>query len=227
MVAAQDRHQDIRLFNFVGNAVADKEIVNAPTRVALSGAEAHTPPAVHPCIGGVQIAEAVGEAGSQQLVQLAALLIAEARRAAVRAGVFQVDILVCDVQIPADDDGLFGIQLLQVGAQVVLPLHTVVDARQLVLRVGDIEVDKVKIGVFQRDGASLVVVQILLQPVAHRQGGRFCPDRRAGVTLFVGAVNVLGVAGGGEVCLAGLHFGFLYAEKVGVQRVKLLLKAFL
>ena len=171
------------------------------------------------------MAEAVGKAGSQQLVQLAALLIAEARRAAVGTGVFQVDILVRNVQISADDDRLFGIQLLQVGAQVVLPLHTVVDACQLVLGVGDIEVDKVKAGVFQRDGAPLVVVQVLLQPVAHRQGGRFCPDCRAGVALFVGTVNVLGVARRGKVRLTGLHLGFLYAEKVGVQRGKLLLKA--
>ena len=53
----------------------------------------------------MQVAEAVGETGGQQLVQLAAFLVAEARRAAVGAGVLQVDVLVCNVEVAAEDDG--------------------------------------------------------------------------------------------------------------------------
>ena len=37
---------------------------------------------------------------------------AEARRAAVGAGVLQVDVLVCDVEIAAEDDRFNGVQLL-------------------------------------------------------------------------------------------------------------------
>ena len=60
----------------------------------------------------MQAAEAVGETGGQQFVQLAAFLVAEARRAAVGAWVLQVDVLVCDVEIAAEDDRFNGVQLL-------------------------------------------------------------------------------------------------------------------
>ena len=130
------------------------------------------------------------------------------------------------VQVAAEDDRLFGVQLLQIAAQVVLPLHTVVNARQLVLGVGHVEIDQIKIRVFQRDGAALVVVNVLVEAIAHRQRRRFGPDGRAGVALFVGAVDVLGVARGRKIRLSGLHFGLLNAEEVRVQRVEHVLKAF-
>ena len=130
------------------------------------------------------------------------------------------------VQVAAEDDRLFGVQLLQIAAQVVLPLHTVVNARQLILGVGHVEIDQIKIRVFQRDGAALVVVDVLVEAIAHRQRRRFGPDGRAGVALFVGAVDVLGVARGRKIRLSGLHFGLLNAEEVRVQRVEHILKAF-
>ena len=136
----------------------------------------------------MQAAEGVREARRQQLAQLTALLIRKTRRAAVGAGVLQINVLVRDVQITAQDDRLLGIQLLQVAAQVILPLHTVVDAGQLVLGVGHIEVHEVKVRVFQRDGAALVVVDILVQAVPHRKRRFPGPDGRAGVALFIGAV---------------------------------------
>ena len=174
----------------------------------------------------MQAAEGIGKARRQQLVQLAALLIRKARRAAVGAGVFQVNVLMRHIQISAKNDRLFGVKLLQVAAQVILPLHTVVDARQLVLGVGYIEVDEVEIRVFQRDGAALMVMDILVQAVPHAERRCFGPDRRAGVALFIGAVDVLGVALGRKVGLPGLHFRLLNAEKVRVQRAEHILKAF-
>ena len=173
----------------------------------------------------MQAAEGIGKARRLQLAQLAALLIGEARRAAVGAGVLQINVLVRDVQIAAEDDRLLGVELLQVAAQVVLPLHAVVDARQLVLGVGHIEVHKVKIRVFQRDGAPLVVVDVLVETVPYRQCGRFRPDGRTGVALFVGAVDIFGVACRCKIRLTGLHLRLLNAEEIRIQRVEGILKA--
>ena len=53
----------------------------------LTGAEAHAPPAVHAGGVGVQVAEGIRKARGQQFAQLAALLVREARRAAIGAGV--------------------------------------------------------------------------------------------------------------------------------------------
>lgn len=110
------------------------------------------------------------------------------------------------IQISAKDDRLFGVKLLQVAAQVILPLHTVVDARQLVLGVGYIEVDEVEIRVFQRDGAALMVMDILVQAVPHAERRCFGPDRRARVALFIGAVDVLGIASGAKSACPGCIF---------------------
>ena len=141
MVAALHIHQNLGLFDLWGQPVRYQEIVNAPACVPLSCAEPHAPPAVH--AGGirVQVAEAIGKASGQQLVQLAALLVLKARSTAVGAGVLQVNILMGHVQISAQDHRLFAVQVFQVGAQVVLPLHAVVNAGQLVLGVGYIDID--------------------------------------------------------------------------------------
>ena len=81
-------------------------------------------------------AEGVHESGREQLRHLAPLLIGETGVAPIGAGVLQVDLLVGHVQIAAEDHRLFPIQLREVGAEVVLPLHAVVDALEAVLGVG-------------------------------------------------------------------------------------------
>ena len=60
--------------------------------------------------------------------------------------------------------------------------------------------------------------------IVDRQCRSLGPDGRAGVAFFLGAVNILCIACRGEVRLAGLHFGLLHAEKVGIQGVEGILK---
>ena len=131
------------------------------------------------------------------------------------------------VQVAAEDDRLFGVQLLQIAAQVVLPLHTVVNARQLVLGVGHVEIDQIKIRVFQRDGAALVVVDVLVEAIAHRQRRRFGPDGRAGVAFFLGAVPILLIAGQLHLSLALLHLCLLQTENIRICLFKKIHKSFL
>ena len=59
----------------------------------------------------MQGAEGVGEAGGEQLGEFAAFFVGEARVAAVGLRVFEVDLLMRDVQVAADDDGLFASRL--------------------------------------------------------------------------------------------------------------------
>ncbi len=39
--------------------------------------------------------------------------------------IFQVDLIVCDIQITAQYDRLFGIECLKIFSEIILPLHTV------------------------------------------------------------------------------------------------------
>ena len=83
----------------------------------------------------MQSAKSVGKAGGEQFGELAALLVGEARVAAIGLRILQVNLLMRNIQISADNDGLFRVEALQLGAESVLPPHTVVEALQPVLRV--------------------------------------------------------------------------------------------
>ena len=54
------------------------------------------------------------------------------------SGVLQVELLMGHVEIAAQHHRLLFVQLHEVGSEVVLPLHPVVDAGQLVLGVGGV-----------------------------------------------------------------------------------------
>ena len=74
------------------------------------------------------MAEGVGEAGIQKLCEALPLLVGEACVAPVGFGVFQVDLLMGDVQIAADDYAFAFIQLLQVAAERIIPTNSMIQA---------------------------------------------------------------------------------------------------
>ena len=168
----------------------------------------------------MQVAETVGKAGSQQFGHLAPLLVGEARRAAVGAGVLQVDLLVGHVQVTADDHRLFGVQVQQVSTQVILPLHAVVNAGQFVLGVGHIQVHQIEVLEFQGDGPALMAVGLHPDAVPGIEGLQPGVDQSAGIALLLGTVDVFGIAFRLKVRLAGLHLGLLQADGIGVKGSK-------
>ena len=170
--------------------VGDDKVVDAPAHVPGAGRGPVAPPGVGVGPIGIEPAEAVGKASLQKLGELGPLLIGEAGVAHIGLGVFQVDLLVGHVHIAADDHGLLGVQPLQVGAEIVLPLHAVVDALELVLGVGRIDRHQPEIRVFQRDDPALGVVLWDAQVVAHAQGLVLGENRRAGIALFLGIVPI-------------------------------------
>ena len=122
------------------------------------------------------------------------------------------------VQVGGVNDGLFPVESQEVPPQIILPLHPVVDALEFVLGVGRVAAHEEKGRVFGGDQSSFVAVQVPAEIIAHLQ--RFPPGENggAGVAFFVGAVPEAVIAGQVELCLLGLHFGFLQAEHVRIFR---------
>ena len=86
MVGTHHLGQDAGGDDLVLYPVGHQEIVDAPPRVVLAGLEAVAPPAVGPGEVGVQVAEAVGEAGVQQPGELFPFLVGKTRTAPVGPG---------------------------------------------------------------------------------------------------------------------------------------------
>ena len=127
-------------------SVTHQEIVDAPPGILLTRLEAVAPPGID--IGDIRIEEApgIGEPRVEQDGHLLAFLIGEACVLAVGFGVFQVDFLVCHVQVATHDDRFLLVQFQQVGTEVVFPRHAVVQAAQAVLAVGRVAGHEVEVG---------------------------------------------------------------------------------
>ena len=130
------------------------------------------------------------------------------------------------VHVPADDHRLFLVQLRQIGPEVILPAHPVVQALQLVLGVGGVHTDQIEIVIFQSDAAPLAAVLLHADVVAYRQRRMFCEDSGAGIALFLRIAPVALIAGQVQFDLSRLQFCLLEAEKVRVQAPEYIFKAF-
>ena len=183
--------------------------------------EAVAPPAVLHLVR-VQHTEAVGKAGIQQLGHFSAFLIGKACAHAVGLCIFDVDLPVSHIQVTAQDHWLLCIQPQQIGTESILPCHAVIQTLQAVLTVGGVAVDQIKLRIFQRQYAPLVVVLLDADAGGHGQRLPAAPAGRAGISLFLGRVCVLGVALRGKIRLTGLHFGLLYRKNVRIKRRKAL-----
>ena len=216
MVAAHDFGVDGGVGDLAEEALAGDEVVDAPSGVLLPGLEAVGPPGVGD-LGGVEGAEGVDEAAAEQLAELRALLVGEAGIAAVGLRVFQVYLLVGHVEVAAEDDGFLTVEVHEVGTEVVVPRHAVVEALEAVLRVGRVAVDEEEPGHFKCDDAPFVVVVVDAHAVGDRQGLVPGEDGGAGIAFLLGGVPINVVALEGQVELSGLHLCFLQAEEVGVE----------
>ena len=97
------------------------DVIYAPALVVGAGVAAVGPPGV---VAGllVEHPEAVYEAGVQEVLEALALLVGEAGLALVGLGVGEVDLLVGNIQVAADRDGLLLLQGLQVVEEGLVPL---------------------------------------------------------------------------------------------------------
>ena len=227
MVAAHHLGQDEGVLHLVPQPVGDHEIVDAPTHVPGPGSRPVAPPGVGVGPVGVEEAEGVGKARLQKLGELAPFLIGKAGVADVLLGVFQVDLLVGHVHIAADDHGLCPVQLLQIGAEVVLPAHPVVQALQLVLGVGGVDADQEEVPIFQGHRPALGVMLRDAQVIAHGEGLAFGKDDRAGIALLFRVAPVALIAGEIQLDLPGLELGLLQADEIRLEAAENVLEALL
>ena len=88
MIAARDLRQNAAFFNAAADALADEKIVDAPPRVVGAGVVHVAPPGIGASLVRIQVAERIHKAAGEQFRELCALLIREARIAAVGFCIF-------------------------------------------------------------------------------------------------------------------------------------------
>ena len=162
--------------------------------------------------------ETVREPAREQGGKLFALLVGKTRVHVVGGGVFEVDFPVRHIEIAAEHGGLLRVQPGQIVLEIVFPAHAVVQPLEFPLGIGRVAIHQIKIREFQGDHAALVVV--LLDANAHGYRKRLCTreHRRAGIALFLRAVEDHFIAFQRNVRLMRLHLGFLQADHIRVQR---------
>ena len=117
MVGAEDFGINGRGGDLFSGAVGNKEIVDTPAGVPFAGFEHIAPPGVSTHSIGIQMAEGISEAGVQKLFEALTLFVGETGATPVGFGILQVDFLMGDVQITADDDTFTAVQLFQIVAE--------------------------------------------------------------------------------------------------------------
>ena len=170
----------------------------------------------------MQITEGVHETGSEQFGHLAAFRIGKACVFVVRLRILQVDLLVRNIQVTAENDRLLRIQADHVFPHRVFEAAAVIDALKTVLSVRRIAADEEKVLKLAGDDAAFMVVFLIGQAVSDRQRRDLRKDGRPAVALLFRIVPVFLIAGQVQFQLAFLQFRFLQAENVGVQRRKIL-----
>ena len=130
-----------------------------------------------------------------------------------------------DVHVAADHDGLYVVELDEVVAEGVLPLHAVVEALEPVLGVRRVDADEVEVLELQRYDPALGVVLGVAEIVGDAEGLYARKYGGAGVALLFGVAPELLIARQVELQLSGLQFSLLQAEYVGVEAPEDVLKA--
>ena len=224
MVGAEDIGMDSGIDQAFAQTIGNDEIVDAPAGILLAGLKTIRPPGILHLVG-IFKAEGVGEAIGQQLAELGALLVGEARIMAVGFRILDIDLLVGHVQVAAEDDGLLGIEALEIGLEIILPRHAVVETLKTVLRVGRIAAHQEEVVHLEGDDAPLMVVHVDADAIGDAERFPTGEDGGAGVAFLVGIVPIALVALEGYVELSGLHLRLLKTEEVGIQLLEYLAEA--
>ena len=165
-------------------------------------------------------AEGVSKTTLQQERHLLALLVGKAWVHPVGLGVLQVYLLMRHIQVATIDDGLLLVQSREIAAQVVFPLHAIVQALEPILRVGRVAAHQEEVVHLQGDESALGVVLLNAHAIGDAQRLMASEDGSTAIALLFGIVPIGGVARYIQVYLSSLQLGFLKAEEVGIQLVE-------
>ena len=103
------------------------------------------------------MAERIGKSCREKQVEVVSLRFGVSCMAFIRFWVLQVDWLVGDVQVPADQDGFFLVQALAVRPELFVPFLPDIDSRKFVLAVGRVAADEKEGREFTGYRATLVI----------------------------------------------------------------------
>ena len=109
------------------------------------------------------------EARREIVAETGALLVRKTRVADVFLRARQIDLLMGDVQVAAEDDGLFFLEPTHMVQQGPVPLLPEAQAHEPGLRVGHIDIHHVAVGQLRREGAALRVVPRRTEAGGHGQ----------------------------------------------------------
>ena len=87
-----------------------KEIIDAPPRIFGSGAEPIRPPGISPFFIGIKMPECIYKTGFRQLRKFSPLFIRKSRIFSVCLRIFQIDLFMGYIQIPAENNRFFCFQ---------------------------------------------------------------------------------------------------------------------
>ena len=169
----------------------------------------------------MQGAEGIREPGLKQQREPGALLVAEPGGKTVLPGTGDVDLLMGYIQIPAEDDRLGFRQGRHILAERSIPLFPVREAHQLVLGIGGIAVDQVKLFKLHRAHAPLPVMLRPADSGGRGKGLHTAKDQHAGITGLLRRIPELVRPGGNPqvIHLFRTRLDLLKAEDVRLQRL--------
>lgn len=135
-----------------------QEVVEPPAHVLGAGVHHVGPEGVGVGLLWVELAEAVHEAGRQQLAEAFALLWGKPRVLLVPFWVLQVDLLVGYIEVAAKHQRLLYVQLSQVSLKVHVPGFAVIQADEASAGIGNVRRHQEEGGELGGDDAALFVM---------------------------------------------------------------------
>ena len=163
------------------------------------------------------MSEGVGESVVEPCCKLTPFLVGESGVHTVGFGIFQVNLLVCHVEVATHYHRFLLVESLDICEEIVFPSHSVVKTLESVLRIRHIHAHEIELLHLQCDDTSLVVVLVDTYTICHAQRIMACIYSRTRVAFLVGIVPIRCIALKFEVELSSLHLCLLQAEKVSVE----------
>ena len=121
------------------------------------------------------------------------------------------------IQVTTYDDGLLGIETLQIVLEIILPFHAVVKTAQFILRIGCIDGDEEEIRHLKGDDTAFMVVLVNTDAISDVLGLMAGEDGCSAIAFFLRIIPITLVAFKLKVELSFLHLCFLQTEEVGIQ----------
>ena len=194
VVRTHDLGFDPGIFDLIPELFRDKEIVDSPPRISLPGSEAVGPPRVVSAFGN-EHAEGVDISGSQELIDPLPFNGQKAGYLFVGFGVFEINLCMGRIHVPADHNWLFLAQSLGMVEKSIVEFHFVLQTFITHLAVGEVHVEYVEIWKLHLDQASFTLKALVWQFIDHALRLHPGHGQHTGIALLdLSGIPVLGIA---------------------------------